>query len=84
MIYACRAQKLTMNTCMLRYQGPDELDAARAEWFARAGERRREKEEMARRVEEGKRRHKEWWGLDEEGKLQGKKLEASKEGETTR
>ncbi|KAF9731181.1 hypothetical protein PMIN06_008084 [Paraphaeosphaeria minitans] len=82
MIYACRAQKLTMNTCMLQYQGPDELDKARAEWFALAGERRRDKEERAKLVEEGKRRHKEWWGLDEHGKLQGKKLETKLERET--
>jgi COX assembly protein 1 len=82
MIYACRPQKLTMNTCMLQYQGPDELDKARAEWFALAGERRRDKEERARLVEESKRRHKEWWGLDEEGKLQGKRLETVAERAT--
>lgn len=70
-----------MNTCMLQYQGQDELDKARAEWFALAGERRREKEERARLVEEGKRKHKEWWGLDEEGKLQGKRLEEKLERE---
>ncbi|KAJ4358082.1 uncharacterized protein N0V89_002661 [Didymosphaeria variabile] len=75
MIYACRPQKLAMNTCMLQYQGQDELDKARAEWFALAGERRREKEERARLVEESKKRHKDWWGLDEKGRLQGKRLE---------
>ncbi|KAF1966660.1 hypothetical protein BU23DRAFT_544139 [Bimuria novae-zelandiae CBS 107.79] len=75
MIYACRPQKLAMNTCMLQYQGQAELDAARAEWFALAGERKREKEERARLIEESKQRHKEWWGLDERGKLQGKRLE---------
>lgn len=79
--FHCRAEKLAMNTCMLQYQGQDELDKARAEWFALAGERRREKEERARLVEESKRRHKEWWGLDEEGKLQGKKLETKAETE---
>ena len=70
-----------MNTCMLQYQGQDELDKARAEWFALAGERRREKEEKARKVEEGKKKYYEWWGLDEEGKLQGKRLEEKLERE---
>lgn len=68
-----------MNSCMLQYQNQDEFDKARAEWFTLAGERKRQKEEMARKVEEGKRKHKEWWGLDEEGKLQGKKLETEAE-----
>jgi COX assembly protein 1 len=72
-----------MNSCMLLYQGQDELDAARAEWFQLAGERRRAREERERAVEEGRKKHKEWWGLDEEGKLQGKKLEEGvrREGE---
>ena len=70
-----------MNTCMLKYQGQDELDKARAEWFTLAGERRKEKEERARLVEESKRKHKEWWGLDDEGKLQGRRLEEKAERE---
>ena len=32
MVWACRAQKLAMNGCMLQFQGQDELDKARAEW----------------------------------------------------
>ncbi|KAF2677778.1 hypothetical protein K458DRAFT_395584 [Lentithecium fluviatile CBS 122367] len=77
MVWACRTQKLAMNTCMLRYQGQDELDKARAEWFALAGERRREKQEMAQRLEEARRQHREWWNLDAQGKLQGKRVEVS-------
>jgi COX assembly protein 1 len=64
-----------MNSCMVKYQGQDELDKARAEWFALAGERRAARKELEKQIEEGKRKHKEWWNLDEEGKLQGKKLE---------
>ncbi|KAJ4292820.1 hypothetical protein N0V90_009483 [Kalmusia sp. IMI 367209] len=75
MIYACREQKLAMNSCMIQYQGQDELDKARAEWFALAGERKRAREERERLIEDSRRKHKEWWGLDEEGKLQGKRLE---------
>jgi COX assembly protein 1 len=68
-----------MNSCMVRYQGQDELDNARAEWFALAGERRRAKKELQDKIEEGRRKHKEWWNLDEEGKLQGKKVEVVEE-----
>lgn len=41
MIYACRQPRLAMNSCMLQYQNQDELDKARAEWFALAGERKK-------------------------------------------
>jgi hypothetical protein len=41
MIYACRESRLLMNSCMLQYQNQDELDKARREWFALAGERRK-------------------------------------------
>lgn len=71
MVWACRAQKLAMNSCMIQYQGQDELDKARAEWFQLAGERKRAREERERKVEEGRRKHQEWWGLDEEGRLRG-------------
>ncbi|KAF2177696.1 hypothetical protein K469DRAFT_463057, partial [Zopfia rhizophila CBS 207.26] len=75
MVWACRAQKLAMNSCMVQHQGQEELDKARAEWFRLAGERRREKEERERRVEEAKKKHQEWWNLDEHGRLQGKRAE---------
>jgi hypothetical protein len=41
MIYSCRQPRLKMNACMLQYQNQDELDKARKEWFALAGERRK-------------------------------------------
>lgn len=85
MVWACRAQKLAMNSCMMKYQGQDELDKARAEWFRLAGERKRQREEEARKIEEARRRHKEWWNLDEHGKLQGKRAEVgSGEAKSTR
>ncbi|KAF1954635.1 hypothetical protein CC80DRAFT_493757 [Byssothecium circinans] len=79
MVWACRTQKLAMNSCMMKYQGQDEMDKARAEWFALAGERREKKRELARQIEEGRRKHKEWWNLDEHGKLQGKRAETAEE-----
>ncbi|KAF2796513.1 hypothetical protein K505DRAFT_237564 [Melanomma pulvis-pyrius CBS 109.77] len=79
MVWACRTQKLAMNSCMLQYQGQDEFDKARAEWFKLAGERKRKKEDMERLMEEGRRKHKEWWGLDEDGYLRGKAAEREAE-----
>ncbi|KAF1835291.1 hypothetical protein BDW02DRAFT_548503 [Decorospora gaudefroyi] len=74
MIYACRPARLAMNSCMLQYQNQDEMDAARREWFALAGQRKLEREEHARRLEEARWKHKEWWGLEggkggEEGRV---------------
>lgn len=71
MAWACRDSKLTMNSCLLSYQKPEEMDKARAEWFALAGERKRAKEERARKEEEARRKHREWWGIaDPEGRFQ--------------
>ncbi|RMZ67464.1 cytochrome c oxidase biogenesis [Pyrenophora seminiperda CCB06] len=75
MIYACRAPRLAMNACMLQYQNQDELDKARQEWFALAGERRRAREEHQRKLEEAREKHKEWWNLDENGRTVGKRAE---------
>ncbi|KAF2638237.1 hypothetical protein P280DRAFT_471361 [Massarina eburnea CBS 473.64] len=79
MVWACRDQKLTMNSCMLQYQGQDEMDKARAEWFQLAGDRKEKRKELDRQIEEGKRKHREWWNLDEHGKLQGKRAETVEE-----
>ncbi|KAH7086096.1 cytochrome c oxidase biogenesis protein Cmc1 like-domain-containing protein [Paraphoma chrysanthemicola] len=79
MIYACRAPRLAMNSCMLQYQNQDELDKARQEWFQLAGERKRQREEHQRKLEDARSKHKEWWNLDETGHLQGKKLEAERQ-----
>ncbi|KAF2476116.1 uncharacterized protein BDR25DRAFT_212392 [Lindgomyces ingoldianus] len=84
MVWACRAQKLAMNSCMVQYQGQEELDKARAEWFQLAGERKRMREEKERELQEARRLHKEWWALDERGKLQGKRAEVAGEREGKR
>lgn len=64
-----------MNACMLQYQNQDELDAARAQWFTLAEERKRAREEHARQLEMARSQHKEWWNLDEKGRLQGVRAE---------
>lgn len=64
---------------MLQYQNQDELDKARAEWFQLAGERKRQREEHQRKLEDARSKHKEWWNLDETGRLQGKRVEAERE-----
>ncbi|RAR06232.1 hypothetical protein DDE83_007037 [Stemphylium lycopersici] len=81
MMYACRQPRLAMNSCMLQYQNQDELDKARAEWFRRAGERRAAREEHARRLEDAREKHKEWWNLDESGRTVGRRAEVEVVGE---
>ncbi|KAF3049550.1 hypothetical protein E8E11_003192 [Didymella keratinophila] len=84
MIYACRAPRLAMNACMLQYQNQDELDKARSEWFALAEERKKARQEHKRKLEEARGKHKEWWNLDDSGRLQGKRVELGGEGATRR
>lgn len=69
-----------MNACMLQYQNQDELDKARSEWFAQAEERKRARLEHKRQLADARDKHKEWWSLDDTGRLQGKKLEEGGEG----
>ncbi|KAF2628882.1 hypothetical protein BU25DRAFT_409387 [Macroventuria anomochaeta] len=80
MIYACRQPRLAMNACMLQYQNQDELDAARSKWFELAEERKKARLEHKRQLADAKDKHKEWWNLDDSGRLQGKKLEEGGEG----
>ena len=60
---------------MLQYQNQDELDKARQEWFALAGERRKARIEHQRQLQDARDKHKEWWNLDESGQTVGKKAE---------
>lgn len=62
-----------MNTCMLQYANQAEQDAARDEWFATRDERRREREAKEEKRKEQEKFHREWWGLDENGKRIEKK-----------
>ena len=57
-----------MNTCMLQYANQIEKDAARDEWFATRGDRKREREIKEEKRIEQEKFHREWWGLDENGK----------------
>lgn len=84
MIYACRAPRLAMNACMLQYQNQDELDRARSEWFTLAEERQKARQEHKRKLEEARGKHKEWWNLDDSGRLQGKRVEVGGEGAVRR
>lgn len=60
---------------MLQYQNMEEMDKARQEWFELAGERKKQREEHAKRLEDARHKHKEWWNLDEQGRTVGKKAE---------
>lgn len=75
MIYTCRAPRLAMNACMLQYQNQAELDRARSEWFALAEERKAARAEHKRKLEDARGKHKEWWNLDDSGRLMGKRAE---------
>lgn len=57
-----------MNHCMLQYQNQTSMDEARAEWFRLADQRKRDREERRVNQEVAKRKHHEWWGLDEHGR----------------
>lgn len=68
-----------MNTCMLQFATQAEQDAAREEWFATRDLRRKERElkEEKRKVQE--KFHREWWGLDEQGRRVLHKKEEGKD-----
>lgn len=66
--WACRPQRLVMNTCMVAHATPEEQDRAREEWFATRDVRRKEREEKEKKRLEQKKFHNEWWGLDDDGK----------------
>lgn len=69
-----------MNTCMLQFANQAEQDAARDEWFATRDERRREREVKEEKRIEQEKFHREWWGLDENGK----RIEKKEEGQDKR
>lgn len=57
-----------MNTCMIAFATQDEQDAARKEWFETRDLRRRERELKEEKRKEQEKFHKEWWGLDDNGR----------------
>lgn len=64
-----------MNSCMNSHATREEQDAAREEWFANMGERKRLREEKETKKKEQEKFHREWWGLpplpDEEESRRG-------------
>lgn len=74
----CRAQRRAMNTCMIQYATQDEQDAAREEWFATRDLRRKEREAKEEKRKEQEKFHREWWGLDENGKRIAKEEQQKK------
>ncbi|KAF6237633.1 hypothetical protein HO173_004523 [Letharia columbiana] len=61
--WACRKQRLAMNSCMIQYASQKEQDAAREEWFANMDLRRLEMEEKRRQKVEAEKFFKEWWDI---------------------
>jgi len=57
-----------MNTCMNTHATREEEDKAREDWFQTIPDRRAELEEKEKWKQEERRKHREWWGLDEQGR----------------
>ena len=66
--WACRKQRLAMNSCMIAHASQKEEDAAREEWFATLDERRKAREEKEIRKRESEKFFREWWDLDKKEK----------------
>ncbi|KAF2435367.1 hypothetical protein EJ08DRAFT_645668 [Tothia fuscella] len=66
--FVCRPQRRAMNSCMVQYATQDEQDRAREEWFATRDVRKKEREDKETRRKEQEAFHREWWGLDEQGR----------------
>lgn len=61
--WACRPERLAMNSCMVSHATQQEQDAAREEWFAGREDRARQREEKEKKRKEQEKFHREWWGL---------------------
>jgi COX assembly mitochondrial protein 1 len=57
-----------MNSCMVQHATQAEMDKAREDWFRGREARRREREEKEVKRKENEKLHREWWGLDEQGR----------------
>jgi COX assembly protein 1 len=62
--WACRQQRLAMNSCMIAHASQQEQDAAREEWFATMDLRKKEREEKEKKKRESEKFFREWWDLD--------------------
>ena len=74
--WACRKQRLAMNSCMIQHASQKEQDAAREEWFASMDLRRLEMEQKKRQKAEAEKFFKEWWDIP---KSSGQKEEETSE-----
>ena len=63
--WACRTERLAMNSCMVSHATQEEQDAAREEWFASKDKRILEMEMKEKRKKEQEKFHNEWWGLNQ-------------------
>ena len=63
--WACRKQRLVMNSCMVQYASQKEQDAAREEWFATMDLRQHEMEERKRQKADAEKFFKEWWDISD-------------------
>ena len=70
--WACRKERLAMNSCMVQHASQKEQDAAREEWFATMDLRRLEKEEKQRQKAEAEKFFKEWWDIPKSSSPKGK------------
>lgn len=59
--WACRSQRLAMNSCMISHASQEEQDAAREEWFATRDKRIAEHEAKETRRKEQEKQHIEYW-----------------------
>jgi COX assembly protein 1 len=53
---------------MMQHATLEEQDRAREEWFLTRDQRKRERAEEQEKIKEKKKFHREWWGLDENGR----------------
>ncbi|KAB8446162.1 hypothetical protein FH972_025145 [Carpinus fangiana] len=59
--FACRAQRLAMEGCMVKHATRAEEDAAREEWFRNVPDRQRKKDEDEQWKESQRVKKREWW-----------------------
>jgi COX assembly protein 1 len=73
--WACRNQRLAMNSCMISHATQEEQDAAREEWFATRDKRAEERAAKERKRIEQEKFHREWWGLPPKEREEKEKTE---------
>ncbi|KAL1953342.1 hypothetical protein VTO42DRAFT_2996 [Malbranchea cinnamomea] len=75
--WACRKERLAMNSCMIAHATPEEEDRAREEWFANRDARRQQREKEEREKEERRRQVIQMMKEAEEQKAEAKKSSGS-------